>query len=161
MISLLLSAAARLLLSKTFPLIISDRKRFWKEFLGSLQSATVTDEEPLTLENVFRFVFGVQTSESWTKFRHEALTADPHPTTALKARKVLTAVKELMSDERLPIDEIIRSFRGEDTAETDIKRLVSNILEEDGKGDVKEQELIGRVLLVASDAQTITGMFLS
>lgn len=162
LISLLLSAAARLLLSKTFPLIISDRKRFWKELLakGSLQSATVTDEEPLTLENFFRFIFGVQTSEFWTKLRHEALTGDSHPTTALKARKALTAVKELMNDERFPVDEIVRSFRKEDTAETDIMRLVSNIHEEDGKGDVKEQELIGRVLLVASDAQTVTGIAL-
>ena len=159
----MLSAAARLLLSKTFPLIVSDRKRFWKELLGkaSLQSATVTDEEPLTLENLFRFIFGVQTSESWTKFRHGALTGDSHPTTALKARKVLTAVEELMNDERLPIGEIVNFFREEGTTETDIKLLVTNIHKEDRKGDVKEQELIGRVLLVASDAQTITGMFLS
>ena len=84
---------------------------------------------------------------------------------ALRARKVVSAVKELMNDdmndERRHIDEIIESFRGENTAETEMLRLVSKIREENGKGHEKEQELIGRVLLVASDAQTVTGISLS
>ena len=63
-----------------------------------------------------------------------------------------------MNDEMFPMTEVIKFFCDEHTPETEIDRLLSNLREEDIKGHEKKQELIGKVLLVASDAQTVTGM---
>ena len=142
-------------------LIFSDRMRIWKKFLASsgLQSGAAPNEERSNLDYAFRLIFGFPNYDPWKMFRNAALAGESHPTMALKARKVVTAaMKEFMHDDMFPIAEVIKFFCNEHTPETEIDHFLSNLREEDIKGYEKKQELIGKVLLVASDAQTVTGI---
>ena len=137
-------------------LIISDRKRIVKRFLGSsgLQSGIATSEERSTLNYAICLIFGLPIHDPRKKFRHAALTSESLPT----MRIIVTAIKESIKDEVFPFQEVLKFICGEHIPETEIDRFIPTLREEDTKGHGKKRELIGKVLLVASDAQTVIGV---
>ena len=135
--------------------------RFNEQVLGKVGLQEDYNPERSIREDVCRLIFGFEKYDSWKKVVAAILADAPNQTRELQSRNLRTAMKELWSDARFPmIKELVKIFRDEDTPETGRFPCVSNIQEEDGKGREKKQELIGRVLLVASDAQTVTGMSL-
>ena len=118
----------------------------------------------------------------WTNVAHAIETADSSDTQASKAKKALTAIVEVIkkaitdgntnridpspfpsddenhNNERYGISRIIESILRELAAEERRKRIRSNFSKQITKIEEKVQELILRVLLVASDAQTVTGV---
>lgn len=183
MISLLLSTTARILLSKHFPLVRRERKSFWNELLGI--SATDTDDEPLTREYFLRFSFGPGTARIWTNVRHAIEAVDTSDMQSSKAKQLATAliesIKKSITDEvggaaelssllfpsgngtsnndSLHLSPIMNSASQEiEKKEARRSRIRSQFSEEITRSQEKIQELICRVLLVASDSQTVTGM---
>ncbi len=178
----MLSAAARILLSKHFPLVGRDTRSFWNELLGI--SATDTDDEPLTPENFLRFSFGPGTARLWTDVRHAIEAVDTSDMQSSKAKQLATAlietIKKSITDEvggaaelssllflsgneasnidSLHLSPIMDSARREIGLEARRTRIRSQFSEHITRSQEKIQELICKVLLVASDAQTVTGM---
>ena len=154
MISLLLSALARLLLSKRLTLIRLNKKMLWNEVLGrNLSPTAAVTNEGHSSEDVVRLILA-PAYDAWQNVRHAVEKVDVHEITEL----LTTAIMEYMKNNRSEMSEIVKTFVREDAVKTEQDRVGSGLGKEERKGTEKEQELIGRVLLVASDAQTVTGL---
>ncbi len=157
-------------------------KSFWNELLGI--SATDTDNEFLTPEKLLRFSFGPSTARLWTDVRHAIEAVDTSDMQSSRAKQLATAliesIKKSITDEvggaaelssllfpsgngtsnndSLHLSPIMNSARQEIEKEARRSRIRSQFSKEITRSQEKIQELICRVLLVASDAQTVTGM---
>ena len=165
-----------------------DRKRFWKELRGKdrLESIGVTTEDQTFIKNVLRLTVGsdVRTVYGfWTDICHAMETVDPGDVEVSRAKKAATAIvdrtRKIIADGVkdsidpsyspssfenhivgfLDLNQIIDSARREAIVENRRNRIRSEFSNKITKNQEKVQELICRVLLVASDAQTVTGLF--
>lgn len=150
---------------------------------GYSESIAVTTDKQTFIKNVLRLTPGPDIGAIygfWTDIRHAMETVDPIDTEASKAKKAAVAIveriKKRISDEIkdginltfpsgfenhvvdfLDLSQIIVSARREAIAESRRNRILSDVSKEITTKQEKVQELICRILLVASDAQTVTG----
>ena len=129
----------------------------------------MTSEEQSTHELVLRLMLG---SDLWTDVRRAIEAADPNDTPSSKAKKAAIAVVKsimgnIIDDGEEAVDPslsrlgneglFIDSARREVAAEAHRNHIRSQFSKKTTRRQEKIQELICRVLLVASDAQTVTG----
>ena len=160
-----------------------DRKRFWKELLGKdhRESVDVTTEDQTFIKNVLRWTFGSDVYGFWTDVVHAMETVDHNDVEVPRAKKAAVAavdrIKKIIVDgtknfhdpwsspsgseknglDALDLSQIIGSAHREVIAENHRNRIRSDFSKKITRNQEKVQELICRVLLVASDAQTVTG----
>ena len=159
---MLLSTTARFLLSKYYPLIRQDRRTRWRKIR----------------ENVIGSVFFSWASfiDRWrtAKTTEEALNAIKiknfveviNKTIVDSLKSHLDILHELLDDDHniwkhLSLSRFSNSISEELIAESRRTRIRSKYSRDITKAEEKVQEPICRVLLVASDAQTMTGMLCS
>ena len=150
-----------------------------------MESVDSTTEDQTFIKNVLRLTVGSDVRAIygfWTDIRHAMDTVDSDDVEAPRARKAAIAIVDRMRKsiadgfkdsidpsyspsgfennvvDFLDLSRIIDSARREVTAENRRNLIRSDFSKKITKNQGKVQELICRVLLVASDAQTVTGL---